>query len=202
MCFLTTRQAGAEVILVERYGFLGGNTTAALVMPLMSFHTQRPHAEKPGTASLLPGDPVLAGVVGDFVQRLVDAGGAVAPSLQTDYVVMPVSMATGQAAGVCAALAAHDGTAHASSRRSPPSSRRMPGSISAPAKKTAFLCPHWKISMPARTAAGSLTTATAHGCALCRSTSEEANACVTQPFSYSPWRCRRRRPRTSDRTRE
>jgi hypothetical protein len=33
--------AGASVILVERYGFLGGNATAALVMPLMSFHTQR-----------------------------------------------------------------------------------------------------------------------------------------------------------------
>ena len=32
-------QAGARVILAERYGFLGGNATAALVMPLMSFHT-------------------------------------------------------------------------------------------------------------------------------------------------------------------
>jgi NADPH-dependent 2,4-dienoyl-CoA reductase/sulfur reductase-like enzyme len=28
--------AGARVILAERYGFLGGNATAALVMPLMS----------------------------------------------------------------------------------------------------------------------------------------------------------------------
>ena len=33
--------AGARVVLAERYGFLGGNATAALVMPLMSFHTQR-----------------------------------------------------------------------------------------------------------------------------------------------------------------
>ena len=32
--------AGAEVILAERYGFLGGNATAALVMPLMSYHTR------------------------------------------------------------------------------------------------------------------------------------------------------------------
>ncbi|MCI3953170.1 MAG: FAD-dependent oxidoreductase, partial [Burkholderiales bacterium] len=31
--------AGARVVLAERYGFLGGNATAALVMPLMSFHT-------------------------------------------------------------------------------------------------------------------------------------------------------------------
>ncbi|MGH7348702.1 MAG: FAD-dependent oxidoreductase, partial [Candidatus Rokuibacteriota bacterium] len=31
--------AGADVILVERHAFLGGNATAALVMPLMSFHT-------------------------------------------------------------------------------------------------------------------------------------------------------------------
>jgi len=29
-------QAGAKVILAERYGFMGGNATAALVMPLMS----------------------------------------------------------------------------------------------------------------------------------------------------------------------
>ena len=40
--------AGAEVILAERYGFLGGNATAALVMPLMSFHTQRAAFEQPG----------------------------------------------------------------------------------------------------------------------------------------------------------
>ena len=32
---------GAEVVLAERYGFLGGNATAALVMPLMSSFTQR-----------------------------------------------------------------------------------------------------------------------------------------------------------------
>ena len=37
--------AGADVILAERYGFLGGNATAALVMPLMSFHTQKPTLE-------------------------------------------------------------------------------------------------------------------------------------------------------------
>src|SRR5512132_2310098 len=57
--------AGARVILAERYGFLGGNATAALVMPLMSFHTQRTvRSEKSGEAALLPtdhgpGDPII-----------------------------------------------------------------------------------------------------------------------------------------------
>lgn len=35
---------GAEVVLVERYGFLGGNATVALVMPLMSFHNEQKQA--------------------------------------------------------------------------------------------------------------------------------------------------------------
>jgi hypothetical protein len=56
------------VVLVERDGFLGGNATAALVMPLMSFHTQCA-----GSIAFEPidiaswdhgtGDPVVAGVV-------------------------------------------------------------------------------------------------------------------------------------------
>ncbi|WP_320774580.1 FAD-dependent oxidoreductase [Streptomyces sp. CRN 30] len=37
-------EAGADVVLVERYGFLGGNATAALVMPLMSFHNEHRQA--------------------------------------------------------------------------------------------------------------------------------------------------------------
>src|SRR5438874_11537497 len=60
--------AGAKVVLAERYGFLGGNATAALVMPLMSFHTQRPTAAHAGVTTLLPadhgpGDAVIAGVL-------------------------------------------------------------------------------------------------------------------------------------------
>src|SRR5712671_4693608 len=59
-------EAGARVVLAERYGFLGGNATAALVMPLMSFHTQVPSAERKGATNLLPtdhgpGEPVVAG---------------------------------------------------------------------------------------------------------------------------------------------
>jgi hypothetical protein len=84
--------AGARVILAERYGFLGGNATAALVMPLMSFHTQRPAPERPGVATLLPtdhgpGEPVVAGVLKRLLERLVSVGGAIPPSLSTGYVV-------------------------------------------------------------------------------------------------------------------
>jgi hypothetical protein len=85
-------KAGARVVLAERYGFLGGNATAALVMPLMSFHTQRAALQQAGITSLLPNDhgpghPVIAGVLRDVLERLVKAGGAIAPSLETGYVV-------------------------------------------------------------------------------------------------------------------
>jgi len=84
--------AGAKVILVERYGFLGGNATAALVMPLMSFHTQKHRPAPQGGDTLLPtdhgpGDPVIAGVLERLLRKLVSTGGAIAPSLQTGYVV-------------------------------------------------------------------------------------------------------------------
>ena len=84
--------AGARVVLAERYGFLGGNATAALVMPLMSFHTQKHSREKTGATTLLPtdhgpGDPIVAGVLKRLLERLVRSGGAIAPSLATGYVV-------------------------------------------------------------------------------------------------------------------
>lgn len=83
-------QAGARVILAERYGFLGGNATAALVAPLMSFATWNPG----GSASVKPlmpvdhgpGEPVIAGVLQTFIERIVRAGGAIAPSAETGYV--------------------------------------------------------------------------------------------------------------------
>ncbi|MBB5214176.1 FAD-dependent oxidoreductase [Parapusillimonas granuli] len=89
---LGAARAGAAVILVERYGFLGGNATAALVMPLMSFHTQRPVFERLGVTNLLPDDhgpghPVIAGALKELLERLVQSGGAVPPSLDTGYVV-------------------------------------------------------------------------------------------------------------------
>jgi hypothetical protein len=85
-------QAGARVILAERYGFLGGNATAALVMPLMSFHTQQPQKERRGATTLLPtdhgpGEPVVGGALAMLLSRLVHVGGAIPPTLATGYVV-------------------------------------------------------------------------------------------------------------------
>src|SRR5262245_35753572 len=85
-------QAGARVILAERYGFLGGNATAALVMPLMSFHTQTPTRERRGATTLLPtdhgpGEAVVGGVLAKLLARLVGVGGAIPPTLATGYVV-------------------------------------------------------------------------------------------------------------------
>jgi NADPH-dependent 2,4-dienoyl-CoA reductase/sulfur reductase-like enzyme len=93
---IAAADAGADVVLAERYGFLGGNATAALVMPLMSFHTQVPRADRKenasGATTLLPtdhgpGDPVVGGVLRRLLERLVRAGGAIAPSLETGYTV-------------------------------------------------------------------------------------------------------------------
>src|SRR5437016_11581685 len=89
---LGAANACAGVILSERYGFLGGNATAALVMPLMSFHTQSLRREKKGATTLLPtdhgpGEPVIAGAVTTLLERLVREGGALSPSLETGYVV-------------------------------------------------------------------------------------------------------------------
>jgi FAD dependent oxidoreductase len=89
---LGAAQAGARVVLAERYGFLGGNATAALVMPLMSFHTAHPTKEKKGATTLLPtdhgpGEAVIAGALKTLLERLVKAGGAIEPSLATGYVV-------------------------------------------------------------------------------------------------------------------
>src|SRR5919106_6653206 len=84
--------AGAEVVLAERYGFLGGNATAALVMPLMSCFTQRGRPMHVDLTRLLPpdhgpGEPVVAGAFRQFLKRLVEAGGAIVPSEQTGFVV-------------------------------------------------------------------------------------------------------------------
>ncbi len=84
--------AGADVVLVERYGFLGGNATAALVMPLTSFHAHRAGRPQVGCASLLPtdqgpGHPVVAGALRQLVERLAAAGGAIPPSEATGFAV-------------------------------------------------------------------------------------------------------------------
>jgi FAD dependent oxidoreductase len=85
-------EAGARVALVERYGFLGGNATVALVMPLMSFHTQRAAGGPTRAHNLMPsdhhdGDPVIAGALRKLLERLVATGGAISPSEETGFVV-------------------------------------------------------------------------------------------------------------------
>ncbi|MGC9380527.1 FAD-dependent oxidoreductase [Streptomyces sp. MH13] len=87
--------AGADVVLVERYGFLGGNATVALVMPLMSFHNEHKQAaftESGDTSRLLPtdhgeGEPVVAGVLWQLLDRLMGRGGCLPPSPKTGYTV-------------------------------------------------------------------------------------------------------------------
>lgn len=87
--------AGAEVVLVERYGFLGGNATAALVMPLMSWHNEVRGARARGDDEPLrllpsdhgPGEPVVAGALLGLMGRLLKSGGAIAPSEETGYTV-------------------------------------------------------------------------------------------------------------------
>ncbi len=49
---------GASVLLVERYGFLGGNLTAAMVNPMFTFHD-------------IHGEQVIRGIAGEVVDRLV-----------------------------------------------------------------------------------------------------------------------------------
>ncbi|MGP2442905.1 FAD-dependent oxidoreductase [Streptomyces sp. JW3] len=92
---LAAADGGADVVLVERYGFLGGNATAALVMPLMSFHNEHRQAAftEAGDASrLLPtdhgeGEPVVAGVLWRLLERLMERGGCLRPSTKTGYTV-------------------------------------------------------------------------------------------------------------------
>ena len=84
--------AGADVVLVERYGFLGGNATAALVMPLMSHFTQSQPSANPDLTRLLPadhgpGDPVVAGALEVLLHRLIANGWGIAPSEETGYTV-------------------------------------------------------------------------------------------------------------------
>ncbi|HEX6957026.1 MAG TPA: FAD-dependent oxidoreductase [Ferrovibrio sp.] len=84
--------AGADVLLAERFGFLGGNPTVALVNPLMSWHTQRAAPQQADPARLLPqdhgaGDPVVAGALDVFLRNLLKAQGALPPTEATGYTV-------------------------------------------------------------------------------------------------------------------
>jgi hypothetical protein len=61
-------KTGAQTLLVERYGFLGGNATASLVGPFMTSFSAD------GTTQL------IRGVFDELVRRMEDVGGAIHPS--------------------------------------------------------------------------------------------------------------------------
>lgn len=54
-------RSGKKTILIERYGFLGGMSTVALVYPWMSFHT-------------MDGKQVIKGIAQEIVERLMAVG--------------------------------------------------------------------------------------------------------------------------------
>jgi FAD dependent oxidoreductase len=61
-------RSGARTVLVERFGFLGGNLTAGLVGPCMTSY------------SLDGKTQLIKGVFEEFVNRMVEIGGAIHPS--------------------------------------------------------------------------------------------------------------------------
>ena len=87
-------EAGAHVVLAERYGFLGGNATAGLVLTLASYYTSSNVSSPEKTSEFTPfptdhgtGKPVIGGVLARIVEKLVQAGGAYAPSIKTGFIV-------------------------------------------------------------------------------------------------------------------
>jgi hypothetical protein len=54
---VAARRAGADTVLVERYGYLGGMATAGLVNPVMSY--------------FVDGKPIVGGVCAEMIDRLV-----------------------------------------------------------------------------------------------------------------------------------
>jgi len=59
---LAAARNGARVLLVERYGFLGGTATASMVGPWMTFHSGD--------------DRIVGGIAQEMVERLVRLGGS------------------------------------------------------------------------------------------------------------------------------
>lgn len=83
-------KTGAKVILAERMGFLGGESTASLCTILMSYYTQHPKEPSSGSMRLFPedygdGKQVIGGVYTLMIDRLVAAGGAIQPSAETGF---------------------------------------------------------------------------------------------------------------------
>ena len=60
---LAASRTGAQTLLVERYGFLGGTATASMVGPWMTFHAGG-------------GERIVGGIAQEIVERLVARGGS------------------------------------------------------------------------------------------------------------------------------
>ena len=65
---IAAAREGARTVLVERFGFLGGNLTAGLVGPCMTSY------------SLDGKTQLIKGIFEEFVNRMVEVGGAIHPS--------------------------------------------------------------------------------------------------------------------------
>jgi hypothetical protein len=59
-------RSGAKTLLVERHGTLGGTVTNAMVQPFMTYHDPF-------------GEPVVAGIWQEMIERMVGLGGSVGP---------------------------------------------------------------------------------------------------------------------------
>lgn len=61
---IAASRLGAKTLLVERYGFVGGNLTTAMVNPMFTFHDKN-------------GRQVIRGIAGEFVELLVSHGASI-----------------------------------------------------------------------------------------------------------------------------
>ena len=58
---IAAARSGAQTMLVEQYGYVGGNLTVAQINPMFTFHDVK-------------GNQVVNGIAGEFVNRMVEAG--------------------------------------------------------------------------------------------------------------------------------
>lgn len=91
---LGAAEAGAKVVLAEQYGFLGGNATAGLVLTVASYYTSSNVQKQTDSRDLTlfpinngEGKPIIGGVLAKLVNRLVESGGALPPSVKTGFMV-------------------------------------------------------------------------------------------------------------------